>query len=400
MDDKYGPLLFEEDLSPEQRAALQERFDENPELAEEWARWREVRRQLRRRMQGNLPDRRLLVLYALEQEGRDDLLTSKEKAALDAARGDITEAFEALPALEQVVEYIQAECADFDTVWDQYLGEEASEATPAPRQSTSKRRDRAPRRPSRSQDLQSRRWAWRLTVAVLLLGAAVLAVFYGPQNTSSRTTVAVAADEQRVIEFDDGTTARLVGAATLSYVSDGSVAEQRSVRLEHGQAYFDVADREEVSFAVNTPTATATVLGTQFGVTTRADTTKVVLVEGRVRVGSVDGGEKDTVVLSPGQRSVIQRGEAPTVPAPVNLTDALAWSGLFVFRSVPTKTIAQRLSRHYDVSIAVAPALADEPVTGTFEQNQSVSEVLHVLARTLGAEVSTQEDTYRLQPAS
>jgi ferric-dicitrate binding protein FerR (iron transport regulator) len=61
--------------------------------------------------------------------------------------------------------------------------------------------------------------------------------------------------------------------------------------------------------------------------------------------------------------------------------------------------IAQRLSAYYDVSITVAPALADEPVTGDFERDQSVEQVLNTIARTLGAEVRTENGTYRLTPA-
>lgn len=399
MEDIYGPLLFEEDLSPEQRAALREHFEENPELAEGWARWREVRARLRRRLQERLPNRRLLVLYALEREGYGEALTADEKAALDAARDDIAEAIEAIPALERVVERIQEERADFEAVWNQHQGEAAAEAPSTERRPATEREERSARRPSRVREGGGvHRWAWRLAVAALLVGAAVLTVVYGPQE-ASRTTVTVADGEQQVVTFDDGSTARLTGAATLSYDPDVAPTEDRRVQLERGQAYFDVVPRESASFVVTTPTATAEVLGTQFGVATQGDATEVVLVEGRVRVGSANEAGAKTVVLEPGERSAVQRGQGPSSPTPVNLTAALDWTGLFVFRSVPVDTIARRLSQHYDVSITVAPALADEPVTGTFEREQPISQVLGALARTLGAEVRTEGDTYHLKPA-
>jgi transmembrane sensor len=105
-------------------------------------------------------------------------------------------------------------------------------------------------------------------------------------------------------------------------------------------------------------------------------------------------------VLEPGQRSLVQDGQAPSSPARTNLTMALDWTGLFVFRSTPTRALAQRLREHYDVSITVAPALADEPITGTFDRERAVSEVLQTVARTLGAEVATENGAYRLVPAS
>lgn len=63
---------------------------------------------------------------------------------------------------------------------------------------------------------------------------------------------------------------------------------------------------------------------------------------------------------------------------------------------MPVEAIAQRLNAHYDVTISVAPALAEEPVTGTFERDQPVDQVLEALAATLGATVQRDGDTYRV----
>ncbi len=398
MDDKYSPLLFADERSEAQQAALREQLDEDPELAKQWARWRRVRGRLRQRLQDQLPDRRLLVLYALEQEGGDEHLTPAERAALDAAREDIATAVDTIPALSRVIERIQDERAEFEEVWAQHQGAMKTDAPATEPSSEAAREDRPPRRPQ-SHDGTDRRWAWRLTVAALLVGAAVLAIVYGPQQ-ADRTTVTVRDGEQRVVTFDDGSTARLVGAASLSYAPGTSTTEPQHVRLTRGRAYFDVVPRGEASFMVKTPAAQAEVLGTQFGVTTGSDSTEVVLVEGTVRVGAGDEENAQSVVLKPGERSVVWRGQAPSAPAPADLNAALEWSGLFVFRSTPTATIAERLGAHYGVSITVAPALADEPITGTFERDRTVSQVLTTIARTLGAEVRTEGGVYQLVPAS
>lgn len=395
MDDEYSRLLLDDDLSSEQRAELREQMEADPELSDGWARWQQVRARLRERLQRHLPDRRLLVLYALDDDGHDDLLTSEEAEALDAARDEIADAVEAIPALRRVVARIQDERADFETVWAQHQEEIRAGAE---RRSQADRRERAPRRSSAARDTAARpRWAWRLTVAALLLGAAVLAVVYGPQE-ANRTTVTAGADEQRMVEFDDGSTVRLVGAAALSYTPGMGTMEERHVTLTRGRAYFDVASREDASFVVATPAARTEALGTQFSVTTGTDTTEVLLVDGRVRVGPDDEEEGEPVTLAPGERSTVRNGHAPTPPQPVDLTAALEWTGLFVFRAAPTAAIADRLSDHYEVPIEVAPALADEPVTGTFERQQSVEQVLGTIARTLGAEMRMDDGTYHLDP--
>jgi ferric-dicitrate binding protein FerR (iron transport regulator) len=189
-----------------------------------------------------------------------------------------------------------------------------------------------------------------------------------------------------------------VGPATFTHPAEQE-APIRQVTLDRGRAFFDVQPRTRTSFQVHTPTAVATVLGTQFGVTTAADTTEVVLASGSVRVDPADASGSRAVVLEPGQRSWVAKGDAPASPSPVDLTAALEWTGLFVFRSVPMDAVAQRLGQRYDVHITAAPALADEPITGTFEREQPVQQVLSALAATLGAEVQQQEKGhYRLVP--
>jgi ferric-dicitrate binding protein FerR (iron transport regulator) len=399
MDDKYSPLLFVEERSEEQDAALREVLEEDPDLARQWTCWVQVRKRLRERLQDRMPDRRLLVLYALEQEGAEAAFTPAERRALAAARGDIAEAIDALPALGHVVARIRDERGAFEEAWAQHQDERPTAGAAPERPASADRTERAPRRP-RSREDTDRRWAWRLTVAALLLGAAVLALVYGPQRTD-RATVTAQAGERKTVSFEDGSTARLVGVATLSYTPGTAGTDPQRVRLARGRAYFNVPPSREAPFVVRTPTAQAEVLGTQFGVATGRDTTEVVLVEGAVRVEAEDDDTKGSVVLGPGERSLVRRGHAPSAPSPANLTNALAWSGLFVFRSAPVSAIAEQLREHYDVSIAVAPTLADEPVTGTLDRDQSVAQVLTTLARTLGAEVRTDgQDAYRLVPVS
>jgi ferric-dicitrate binding protein FerR (iron transport regulator) len=231
------------------------------------------------------------------------------------------------------------------------------------------------------------------------VGLAVAGVLFWPQGPST-TTVTVADGAVQVKTLGEGTTMRLVGPATATYSTSDAQRPVQQVSLDEGRAYFDVQPRSDASFVVETPTATATVLGTQFGVTTRADTTEVVLATGSVRVDAPDNAADGGVVLEPGQRSWVTGGTAPASPESVDLTRALEWTGLFVVRSVPIEVVADRLGRRYNVQISVDETLAGEPVTGTFEREQPVKEVLGALAATLGADVQTDADgQYRLVPA-
>ena len=401
MEDHLDALLFGRDLSPEVRSSIREQLDDDPELASAWAHWCAVRRRLRNQLDERVSDRRLLVLYVLEQEGEAGALTAREQSALDECRDDIDQALDVIPALERVVERIRDEQADFEDTWATYVDDDvlSAEAPAAdePAHSTPRERtDRAPRAPASQDETSTRRWSRRLAAAALVVGLAVVAILLWPQGPST-TTVTVADGRVQVEEVGEGATVRLVGPATFSYPATKAQTPVQRVRLTEGRAYFDVQPRSDASFVVETPTATATVLGTQFGVTTRPDTTEVVLASGSVRVDDADAATEEGVVLEPGQRSWVAAGQAPAAPEAVDLTGALEWTGLFVFRSLPLDTIADRLAQRYDVQIAVAEPLADEPVTGTFEREQPVEEVLGALAATLGAEVQTEGDgQYRL----
>lgn len=407
MADFLDTLLFDDEPSAEERAAIQERLEDEPALATAWAHWTRARARLREQLQERLSDRRLLVLYVLEEEGDEAALTDSEQAALDAARDDLARAVSESSTLQQIVERIREERAEFEEVWAAHDLEHEPKAEASPQEeaesrqtserSAARRRERESRGPKSRDTSTAARWSRRFALVSLILGMAVGAFLLWPQDGA--TTVTVADGATRVVDLGGGTTARLVGGATLTYDMQSSDHPQR-VRLTDGRAFFDVTPRaEDASFVVETPTATATVLGTQFGVTTSADTTQVVLASGSVQVSSAQEDKAANIVLKPGQKSWVAKGSGPASPKPADLTTALDWTGLFVFRSVSMDTVADRLSRHYDVEVTVADPLADEPITGTFERSQPVREVLGALGTTLGAEVQQHDATYRLVPA-
>jgi len=398
MEDLLDTLLFDPDAASERREELEKRLDEDPALADAWVHWRRARREIRDRLQHHLSDRRLLVLYVLRQEGDEEALTIEERNALDAARQDLERALDAHPALRDVADRIREERADFEEAWDAYAPPVA-----APMEGETIRDGRHTERtdrPSRSRTSTVTRWSRRFAVAILVAVVAVASVWFWPGGPST-TTVTVAEGTTRTVTIGDRATARVVGASTLSYPDERSDEDPQRVTLQSGRAFFDVqTDADGRSFVVETPTASATVLGTQFGVVANHDTTEVVLASGAVQVGRVGGTSDDVVELEPGEKSWVTAQEAPAAPTAADLTTALDWTGLFIFRSTPLSAIADRMSQHYDVDVTVADVLADELVTGTFEREQPVEEVLGALAATLGAEVEQADGGYRIGPRS
>ncbi len=375
MQDPLDNILFFDDLTPSQQEALRAALEEDPALAESFAQWQQVRAALRRSLHTHVPERRLFVLYALDASGRADVLSHDERRELEAARPALDAAVQTHPALTDVVGEVEAACADFEEAWTVHFKQEH---TPV--------RRTAPERPARRLAPVRRavRWSWRIaaTVAVVAFVAVLTLVL---QRDRSLTTVTVAEGETQRIELADGSTVRLLGGSTLTYADPAkATAFNRRVELA-GRAFFNIAPDQQ-GFTVETPTALATVLGTSFGIQADDVAMEVVLATGSLSVASKVARE-GFVVLQPGQMSRVARNALPSTPTPVDLSEALEWTGLFLFRSTPLSDAVARLSRRYGVDIAVSPDLEAEGVSGTFAREQSLQQILDALATTLNAAV-------------
>ncbi len=385
MQDPLDTILFSDDLTPSQQEALRVAFDEDPALAEALAQWQQVRAAVRQSLHTHVPDRRLFVLYALDASGRADVLSEDERRELEAARPALDAAVQTHPALADVVGEVEAASADFEEAWAAHFKQEDRPV-----------RRVAPERPARryAPVRQMVRWSWRIvaTVAVVAFVAVLTLVL---QRDRSLTTVTVAEGETQRIELTDGSTVRLLGGSSLTYADPAKATVfNRRVTLA-GRAFFNIAPDQQ-GFTVETPTALATVLGTSFGIQADDMAMEVVLATGSLSVASKVARE-GFVVLQPGQMSRVARNALPSTPTPVDLSEALEWTGLFLFRSTPLSDAVARLSRRYGVDIAVAPDLEAEGVSGTFAREQSLRQILDALATTLNASVQGNDaDGYRI----
>jgi ferric-dicitrate binding protein FerR (iron transport regulator) len=398
MEDQRDDLIFFEELSPERREAVREAIGNNAELARTVAQWRQIRATLRHQIEARVPDRRLLVLYALDAAGRGDVLSADEQADLDRTRVAIEAALDAHPGLGDAVARIQEDQDAFEAAWTaHYATQEKVAQEPSDRESPRRSADRVARSPRTQRDgIPAQRWAWRAGALAAVAVLAVVGVLLFSDHPA-QTVIVTGADEVRRVELADGSTVRLMANSRLTYAgSDAADAFDRDAMLETGRAFFDVTPAPE-PFVVETPTARTTVRGTSFGVEVQADETRVVLASGRVEVASRATPDR-SVALQPGQSSRVVQDAAPTAPESVDVAEALAWTQLFIFRDTPVERIADRLADHYETSIDVNADLRDQAVTGTFEHEQPLADILSAIATTLGAQVVSTEDGYRLHP--
>lgn len=377
METATSLATFCEGLNDEDQRRLRAALDADPELAEAFRTWLRMRSALRSSLDEALPDRHLLVLYALDLTGRNDGFTSAERQALTVARPALGEALERHPALQAVVDRLQDDVEVFEATW----AEAALDRPPMRRGSADPLRAtgwRAVRPPMR------RVVVWTGRVAALLAVAAVTALFFLADSSGpAPTVVRTAGDEVREVELPDGSWVRLMGDSELAYQPGEEPAGfDRQVAFE-GRAYFKIRTDPARPFSVETPEAKAVVLGTEFGMEARDERTEVVLAEGKVELVALDRPER-RIVLAPREKGRVVAGEMPAEPVAVDLVDELGWTGLFVFKEEPYEAVARHLSRHYGVEVEVdprilTPAFGATGFTGDFSHADALEYILETI---------------------
>ncbi|KRB82888.1 hypothetical protein ASE00_12865 [Sphingomonas sp. Root710] len=179
---------------------------------------------------------------------------------------------------------------------------------------------------------------------------------------------ATAVGEQRTVMLDDGSKVIL---NTDSAVSVAMSTRARRVRLERGEAWFEVAHDRDRPFSVEADGAVVTALGTSFSVRRQGNLQRIVLAEGQV---SVAGAAAPAQRLAPGQSIEVRDGR-PGPIRPVDIGAELAWrAGRLSFKDVPLGAAIAEVNRYARRPVRLeVPALSQVPVNGTFDTGDAQS---------------------------
>jgi transmembrane sensor len=180
------------------------------------------------------------------------------------------------------------------------------------------------------------------------------------------------------------TYATTVGGRETLTLRDGSRIEQntdtvvrvaqipgrRLVRLDKGEAFFQIRHDPSHPFVVVAAGHRLVDLGTKFSVRAEAGELKVALVEGSVRVETGSGQNERT--LSPGEILLATAGNLSVKRRPLPaLTTALAWRrGMLVFHETTLLDAAKEFNRYNETKIVIRdPNAARETINGTLPAN-------------------------------
>jgi transmembrane sensor len=198
---------------------------------------------------------------------------------------------------------------------------------------------------------------------------------------------------QQVALLDDGTRVSLNTDSRVAILySDG----ERRVRLERGEAMFEVAHNAARPFIVEAGDEQVRALGTTFIVRRDGEARlAITLIEGRVEVsGHGRAGPTRIAVLVPGQRITVTPTAGAALDRP-SIEAVAAWRrGEVVFEDATLLEAAQELNRYNDAHLVIAdPTLASLRLSGVFstgdmeEVARAIAQLYHLRASRAGGEI-------------
>jgi transmembrane sensor len=200
---------------------------------------------------------------------------------------------------------------------------------------------------------------------VLLLGVAGWFAWHD----SDEQVLDTAIGEQRRITLADGSHLDLApGSRVITHFT----LTKRDVRLERGQAFFQVAHNATRPFIVHANNLTITAVGTEFDVRVGPDATAVTVMEGRIKVSpdaeKMDKGRARTEIIRAdiGQRVTFSKSAHQFSVGSVDPKVASSWrGGTLQFVGESLEEVVGVINRYSTTHIVVAPALQQTRFTGT-----------------------------------
>jgi transmembrane sensor len=197
------------------------------------------------------------------------------------------------------------------------------------------------------------------TGAILAIAASLLVAVIGIVFFMQRSELSTRVGERRTIVLEDGTQVTLNTATRMSVDYD---SRRRQVRLQSGEAFFEVAKHPQWPFVVTAGDRQVTALGTSFLVRRDSARTAVTLLEGKVRVTSSATAE----TLVPGERIVFAESAPPVMDRP-EVQKLTAWQqGLVNIEDLTLAEAVDEMNRYSTLQLVVQGDAAHIRLSGVF----------------------------------
>jgi transmembrane sensor len=202
--------------------------------------------------------------------------------------------------------------------------------------------------------------------ALVLLGVAATLLLPNSRDQTFSTNVG----GHQVISLADGTKIEL-NTNTVLHAKINT--RERTIILDKGEAYFQVAHESKRPFAVVAGDRRVTDLGTKFLVRRDPSRFEVTLVEGLARFEQTSGGTQfQSTLLVPGDVAVASADTFIVTKKPAKaLASELGWRrGLLIFDHTTLADVAAEFNRYNREKLVIADSVAAHcEIFGTFQAN-------------------------------
>ncbi|MDT9600121.1 FecR family protein [Sphingosinicella rhizophila] len=258
-------------------------------------------------------------------------------------------------------------------------------------------RDEAPETPDEIQQAAPRRWQpWAMAASIALIFGISGTTWWRAPAPVAPVNFATPIGGHQTIGLADGSRVELNTATAVRAAIDG---DMRTVWLDRGEAYFEVAHRNGVPFVVHAGVRKITVLGTKFSVRREGDKVSVAVTEGRVRVEDLSPAKASRAAVITAGDLAIARGGSTLVAlgAKEKVEDALAWrEGMLTFTSTTLGDAVAEFSRYSSRPILIPDAaVAAIRIDGAFEAD-NVDAFLRLLSDAYGLRVEQDAKHVRI----
>ena len=165
------------------------------------------------------------------------------------------------------------------------------------------------------------------------------------------------------------------------------------MRLQKGEAYFQVRHDTAHPFTVAVGDRRITDLGTKFLVRDEKDRVQVSLIEGKAKLDLGTGATAHAIILAPGDVAIASH-KSLTVSrkAAKVLSERLSWRiGMIAFDNATLGDAASEFNRYNRVKLVITdPAVARMPIAGKFPTD-GVNRFADVIEHVFGLHVQSKD---------
>ena len=229
---------------------------------------------------------------------------------------------------------------------------------------------------------------WSVAASILLVLGTMTWLWLQPFSTQT-LVYHTAYGEWKTVTLPDGSIVKLNANSELRLSANWAEGADRKVWLT-GEAFFKVQKKPATGakFRVQTKDLSVEVLGTSFNVQSRAEDTKVLLEEGKIKL---DLGQKEEM-LKPGEFIAYSRQQKVLTKVEAQPREKYtSWKeGVLILKEETTATILQKMEEIYGVEMLVYNDSILAKIKTIQVPMDELSIAIPILEQTLGVRITQQ----------